>query len=70
MLRKEKLDNLIELCSLHVPEPWLIENSWREVSDRRKNQLKRYMAAGIYGVISTIGKNMLQKVGSLHSENV
>ena len=55
LLRKEKIDQLINLSGLSVPAPFLIESDWKTVTTRRRNQLKQYMATSIYGVISTIG---------------
>ena len=63
MLRKEKIDQLIELASLKVGGPWLLEGTWSgvgSVSYRRKQQVKQYISCGIYSVLSTIASQVDQ----------
>ena len=60
ILKHDHLDKLIDLSSLEVSDPYILESSstWDGVTPRRRFQLKNYLAAGIVSVISTISSRI------------
>ena len=58
MLKKEHMDNLIKTQGIDVKDPYLLEACYDTVTPRRRFQVKNYLAAGIFSIISTIASTI------------